>query len=106
VFINLILNACQSLKGRDRAISVSSLPGAQGSTVQVTVRDEGVGIPAEILPRVRDAFFTTRGASGGTGLGLYVSQAIVAAHGGTLELSSGQGDGTTAVVILPAEAAG
>ena len=58
------------------------------------ISDEGAGIPAEILPRVREAFFTTREASGGTGLGLYVSQAIVTAHGGTLELTSTPGVGT------------
>jgi signal transduction histidine kinase/HAMP domain-containing protein len=104
VFINLILNACQSIGGRDKAITVRSRPGETSATLQVTVSDEGAGIPEEILPRVREAFFTTREASGGTGLGLYVSQAIVTAHGGTLELSSKPGVGTEAKVILPAEA--
>jgi polar amino acid transport system substrate-binding protein len=104
VFINLILNSCQSLGGRDKAITVQSRPGGSGATVQVIVHDEGAGIPAEILPRVREAFFTTRQASGGTGLGLHVSQAIVTAHGGTLELTSTPGVGTTALVTLPAEA--
>ena len=103
VFINLIVNACQSLGGRDNAIAVRSLPGDTGATLRVTVRDEGAGIPQEILPHVREAFFTTREASGGTGLGLYVSQAIVTAHGGTLELTSEPGVGTEAAVILPAE---
>jgi signal transduction histidine kinase len=59
---------------------------------------------SEILSRVREPFFTTRKAAGGTGLGLYVSQAIVAAHRGTLELSSRQGLGTNVVVTLPVEA--
>ena len=103
VFINLILNACQSLGGRDRAVTVCSRPGRMSATVEVLVCDEGAGIPADILPRVREAFFTTREASGGTGLGLYVSHAIVSAHGGTLELSSSPGNGTTAAVTLPAE---
>jgi PAS domain S-box-containing protein len=105
VFINLILNACQSIGGRDKAIIVRSRPGQTSATLRVMVCDEGVGIPAEILPRVREAFFTTREASGGTGLGLYVSQAIVAAHGGTLELTSKPGFGTEATVTLPTEAA-
>jgi len=104
VFINLILNSCQSLGGRDKAITVCSRTGDSGATLQVIVHDEGVGIPAEILPRVREAFFTTREASGGTGLGLHVSQAIVTAHGGTLELTSKPGIGTEATVTLPAEA--
>ena len=104
VFINLILNACQSLGGRDKAITVRSRPGDSRATLQVIVHDEGAGIPAEILPRVREAFFTTREAHGGTGLGLHVSQAIVTAHGGTLELTSKPGVGTEATVTLPAEA--
>ncbi len=104
VFINLILNACQSIGSRDKAVTVHSLPGETSATLRVTIRDEGAGIPEEILPRVREAFFTTREASGGTGLGLYVSQAIVTAHGGTLELTSKPGAGTEATVILPAEA--
>jgi signal transduction histidine kinase len=104
VFINLILNACQSIGGRDKAITVRSGPGETRATLRVIVCDEGAGIPAEILPRVREAFFTTREASGGTGLGLYVSQAIVTAHSGTLELTSKPGVGTEATVTLPAEA--
>ncbi|HYW81855.1 MAG TPA: ATP-binding protein, partial [Spirochaetia bacterium] len=106
VFINLIVNACQSLGGRDKAITVLSGPGGSSATVQVVVRDEGAGIPEEILPRVREAFFTTRQASGGSGLGLYVSQAIITAHGGTLELASTRGVGTEVTVTLPAEADG
>jgi PAS domain S-box-containing protein len=103
VFINLILNACQSLEGRGKAITVRSSFAGPGSPLRVTVHDEGVGIPAEILPRVREQFFTTREASGGTGLGLFVSQEIVTAHGGTLELASQPGVGTDVTVTLPAE---
>ncbi len=104
VLINLILNACQAIEGRDKAITVRSQPGDTGGSVRILVCDEGAGIPSDILPRVREAFFTTRQASGGTGLGLYVSQAIVTAHGGTLELTSKPGAGTTVTVTLPAEA--
>jgi signal transduction histidine kinase len=104
VFINLILNACQSLGGRDKAVTVRSRPGDSRATLRVIVCDEGAGIPAEILPRMGEAFFTTREASGGTGLGLHVSQAIVTAHHGTLELKSKPGVGTEVTVTLPAEA--
>lgn len=104
VFINLILNSCQSLGGRDRAITVCSRAGDSMAGLRVTVHDEGTGMAPEVLSRVREPFFTTRKAAGGSGLGLYVSQGIVAAHGGTLELSSNPGLGTDAVVTLPAEA--
>jgi polar amino acid transport system substrate-binding protein len=105
VFINLILNSCQSLGNRDRAVTVRSCRGETAATLRVTVHDEGAGIPPDILPRVRDQFFTTREASGGTGLGLFVCQEIITAHGGTLELASQPGVGTDAVVTLPAEVA-
>jgi len=105
VFINLILNSCQSLGGRERAITVCSRTEDSGARLRVIVHDEGAGMTPEILSRVREPFFTTRMAAGGTGLGLYVSQEIVKAHDGTLELSSRPGVGTEAVVILPAESA-
>jgi signal transduction histidine kinase len=104
VFINLILNSCQSLRGRDKAVTVRSSMDQERSLLRIVVSDQGQGIPADILPRVREAFFTTRGATGGTGLGLHVSQAIVTAHGGTLEISSTPGVGTEVTVTLPVEA--
>jgi PAS domain S-box-containing protein len=103
VFINLILNSCQSLEGKDRAISVRSGTGDSGARLRIVVHDEGVGMAQEVLSRVREPFFTTRLAAGGTGLGLYISQEIVAAHKGTLELLSKPGVGTDVVVTLPAE---
>ena len=104
VFINLILNSCQSLGSKDRAITVCSRKGDSMAGLCVIVHDEGAGMTPEILSRVREPFFTTRKAASGTGLGLYVSQEIVTAHGGTLELLSHPGLGTDAVVTLPAEA--
>jgi signal transduction histidine kinase len=61
--------------------------------------DTGTGIPKEYLETIFDPFFTTRGD--GTGLGLPIAQQIVHNHGGTLELESQEGDGTTVTVFLP-----
>jgi heavy metal sensor kinase len=77
----------------------------RGSDAVVVVRDTGIGIPPEHLPRVFDRFYRvdrarTR-AEGGTGLGLSIVRSIVAAHGGTVELSSTPGQGTTCTVTLP-----
>ncbi len=65
------------------------------------VRDDGPGIPENILPHIFDPFFTTKPPGKGTGLGLAVSQGIIARHGGQILVESEPGKGTTFTVILP-----
>jgi len=103
VVVNLIQNACEALPSPDRGISVETRYLEEAGSVVIYVRDEGTGISEEDLPHVTDPFFTTKRERGGTGLGLSVSLGIVRDHGGTLNFSSTQGKGTTAVVVLPAE---
>jgi signal transduction histidine kinase len=69
--------------------------------VEIKVRDEGVGMPVELLDRLTEPFLTTRRDSGGTGLGLFISQAIVKDHHGTMEFDSKPGKGTTVTIRLP-----
>jgi PAS domain S-box-containing protein len=102
VMINLIQNACQALPDKRKAISLSTFYNEKISGIVVKVRDEGTGIPAEILPHITDSFFTTKSDSGGIGLGLSISSRIVKEHGGTLTFVSEPGKGTTAEIILPA----
>jgi len=71
--------------------------------VLVTVRDTGCGIPEEHLARTAEPFFTTKAIGDGTGLGLYLSRQIVAAHGGALSIQSEVGKGTTVTIALPGE---
>lgn len=77
----------------------------EGENARIWVRDTGLGISPEDLPRVFDRFYRAdRGrarSSGGTGLGLSIARAIVEAHGGTISLSSEPGHGTTAQFVLP-----
>ncbi|MBI4803626.1 MAG: transporter substrate-binding domain-containing protein [Desulfovibrio sp.] len=102
VVINLVLNACQALPDRDKAIEVSTRHEPASGSVLLVVRDQGVGITPEHLPHLTDPFFTTKREIGGTGLGLSVSAGIVKDLGGTLEFSSSPGHGATVTLRLPA----
>ncbi|TGV28071.1 histidine kinase, partial [Mesorhizobium sp. M00.F.Ca.ET.186.01.1.1] len=65
----------------------------------VRVTDQGHGIPEELLPRLGELFYSTKET--GTGLGLLVSSKIIRDHGGTLEITSKLGKGTTVMITLP-----
>lgn len=104
VLVNLILNACQALSGPDKAIRVATAYDRVRGEVQLSVRDQGVGISRESISHVTDPFFTTKRDSGGTGLGLSVSAGIVKDHNGRLRFSSEPGQGTLVTVSFPAAA--
>jgi len=98
LFLNLILNAIQAMpKGGNLVIGTSV---ARGFLV-AEVADDGVGIPPEIRKRIFDPFFTTREIGEGTGLGLTVSDTIVRAHGGYIEVENGRKRGTVFRFRLP-----
>jgi signal transduction histidine kinase len=67
----------------------------------MTISDTGKGISEDALQKVFDPFFTTKGEGTGTGLGLWITQGIVERHGGTIQLSSQEGKGTTVEIQLP-----
>jgi signal transduction histidine kinase len=102
VFLNLVSNGMQAVadKGGTGTVTVSSraVPGG----IEVRVADDGVGMTAAQQARVFEPFFTTRPVGQGTGLGLTVARDIVQAHGGTIQIDSQPGQGTTATVFLPA----
>ncbi len=104
VMLNLLVNAAQSIPSEAYAsneIVVST--AAAGELVTIEVSDTGVGIPAELQPRVFDPFFTTKGRFKGTGIGLTVCRDIINEHGGSIALDSLPGSGTTFRVSLPAQ---
>ncbi|WAH36676.1 PAS domain-containing protein [Alicyclobacillus dauci] len=97
VFVNIVKNAIEAMpNGGTLSIKVTRVH----DSVHIQFTDEGVGIPAESVPRIGAPFYTTK--PGGTGLGLMVSQKIILSHGGTLNISSQVGVGTTAEISLPA----
>ncbi len=102
VVVNLMVNACQALPDPDRALRVSTGWDPSSGEVAVEVADEGIGIPPEILGRIRDPFFTTRRDGGGTGLGLAISDKIAADHGGRLVFTSDPDRGTIVRALFPA----
>lgn len=111
VFLNIISNARYALDEKypqfdDRkVISISGetevLNG--GLSVNVTFRDSGCGIPADILDKIMLPFFSTKPTGKGTGLGLSISHGIVNDHGGKLMVRSEPGEWTEVVVVLPAK---
>ena len=78
-------------------------PPPEIQNVIVEIEDNGGGIPPEYLPRIFDPFFTTKPVGQGTGLGLSVSYGIIRDHGGSLEVDSAPGRGTTFRILLPVE---
>ncbi len=101
VVINLLVNSCQALKDSEQSLKVTTGHNKRSYKLVVEIRDKGVGMPPEVLKRIKDPFFTTKRDDGGTGLGLSISDRIIQDHGGTIEFSSQSNKGTTVKVSLP-----
>jgi signal transduction histidine kinase len=107
VLLNLILNALEAMpNGGVLTIRTGMADAGNGSTdagaVQVVIRDTGVGISPDVLPQLFSPFVSTR--KEGIGLGLFVSQKLMAQHGGSIDVKSAPGKGTTFTVQVPVEA--
>jgi two-component system NtrC family sensor kinase len=102
VFVNLINNAFHAMPtGGILTIRCGAERSAEGrDLVSVSIVDTGQGIPEEHLDKIFDPFFTTRADGEGTGLGLSISYMIVQNHGGTIEVESSPGIGTTFRIVL------
>lgn len=99
LFLNLFTNASQAL-GRGGLLKISaSFPG--DGRIEVSFEDDGPGLSPEALARLFKPFSTTRSASGGTGLGLYISRDIALSHGGDLQAANRPEGGARFTVILP-----
>jgi CheY-like chemotaxis protein/TusA-related sulfurtransferase len=112
---NLVLNAMQAMqKGGVLEVALHNIdldaesipadaPLVPGKYVRLNVRDTGTGIPADVLNRIFDPYFSTK--EKGSGLGLAISYSIVRAHGGAITVESEMGVGSTFTVYLPASSA-
>ncbi|NUQ64658.1 MAG: cache domain-containing protein [Pirellulales bacterium] len=103
VLVNLALNGCEAMPDGGTLMFSSRLGDGH---VVVKVTDTGCGIKKEHLDQVFEPFFTTKPVGKGTGLGLSVSYGILRQHGGTLEVESEEGNGTTFTLTLPAAVTG
>jgi two-component system NtrC family sensor kinase len=104
VFLNLIINAAHAVAGLElehARLTIRTWAEADGR-VRASVADTGAGIAPQHLPRLFEPFFTTKPVGEGCGLGLSVAHGIVTALGGTIEVVSELGAGTTFTVTLPA----
>jgi len=122
VFLNIITNACHAIEGGGELLVRTALPGkgvfpeagtesgwrtceageARTETLVVAqVEDRGPGIPAEVLEKIFEPFFSTKDEGKGTGLGLYISRNIILEHQGKIEARSRVGRGTLFSIFLP-----
>jgi len=105
VLINLLINARQAMPNGGRVLIKLEHDAASGF-VELTVRDTGGGIPSDKLPRIFDAFYTTKSGPdasgrGGTGLGLSACKQIIESHQGRIRVESSVGKGTAFTIKLP-----
>jgi signal transduction histidine kinase len=99
VVMSLLRNAGQAMGGQRGRIIVRT--GHAGGEVWLEVADNGCGIADDVLPRIYDPFFSTRGIGGGAGLGLSLAYGIVQAHHGRIEVKTVPGAGSVFRVVLP-----
>ncbi|HEX4580174.1 MAG TPA: ATP-binding protein [Candidatus Dormibacteraeota bacterium] len=104
----IVDNAMKFSDGRGR-VTVAFAPVNRGRRVRIEIADQGVGIPADDMPRIFDRFYqvdnTATRRYGGTGMGLALVKRMVHAHGATVEVSSSVGEGTKVVLVWPTTSA-
>jgi two-component system NtrC family sensor kinase len=100
VILALMMNAIDAMPNGGN-LTVTSRKAANSGNVQIEVRDDGVGMPRDVLAKMFEPFFTTKEHGRGLGLGLAISRNIVDRHGGRIEVASERGHGTTFTITLP-----
>lgn len=97
VFVNIVKNAAEAMKEKGRLTITASR--RIGDFINIQFEDTGPGIKAEDKMRLFEPFFSTK--ANGTGLGLVISNSMVRAHGGSINIESEEGKGTTVIIRLP-----
>ena len=111
VFVNMVNNACYATDEKRRSLgddssyepSLTLSTRRAGGQVEIRLRDNGTGIPEDVVGNIFNPFFTTKPTDRGTGLGLTICNEIVREHGGSIEVNSEPGEFTEMLVILPVD---
>lgn len=103
VFMNILSNAVQAIEGNGNIwITTRMFAGSdRPPAVQISFQDSGNGMTPQVMEKIFDPFFSTKGVGQGTGLGLSISYGIIQNHGGEIQVKSQVGIGTEFVVIIP-----
>lgn len=100
-FLNMIINACEAMSGKKGELGILARVGKENpDKIEITISDNGRGIPKENLRKIFDIFFTTKGPQG-TGMGLSMAYHIIKDHNGDMAVESKVGEGTRFSVSLP-----
>lgn len=100
VILSLVMNAVDAMP-HGGALRIATRHLAEPDEAQIEVRDDGMGIPADVLPNLFEPFFTTKERGHGLGLGLAISRTIIERHLGHIEVQSERGRGTQFTITLP-----
>ncbi|MEM6815777.1 MAG: ATP-binding protein [Bacteroidota bacterium] len=96
--MNMLANAVQAIEKKG---TINIIITRNGDQIEVTIEDDGVGIPEENLSKISDPFFTTKPSGKGTGLGLFITYSIIEEHHGQIDVISNPGKGTIFTIVLP-----
>ncbi|MGA5298315.1 ATP-binding protein [Nucisporomicrobium flavum] len=101
VFLNLLVNAADAMEGREQRGRIEISTRSEGPEVVIRFTDDGCGIPEHIRQSIFDPFFTTKGVGKGSGQGLALARAVLDRHGGSIDVQSEPGRGSTFTLRLP-----
>ncbi len=100
VIMNILINAIHAMQGRrDSTITIKT--STQDSNIILSIKDNGPGMTKEVKDKVFNAFYTTKGSRGGSGLGMFISYNIIKEHYGSINVLSEPGQGTEFIITLP-----
>ncbi len=103
VFLNLLINAIQAIEGEGK-IEITTRKLDDSNLIEISIKDNGQGIPEKVRDKIFDPFFTTKVVGEGTGLGLSIVHSIIAEHNGEISVVSEENKGTEFKINLPISA--